>query len=364
MALAQTIKLKTTDGLTIVEFLIDVMQDQYKDFQICHRLQAANLLTTYGNEDAPNFIDDNPRETQPSRSGRKPKNPNKFDEELAKVIRNDTGDGQSIARFLIYVMEGEFLSFKPHHRMSAARELLDRGFGKSARKENTVHPEPAEGPTVHPELVEGPTPVHPEPVEGPNPIEAPTAHPELVEGPELVKAPNPIKAPKPSTQETNKIREIPKSNESEFRQILDDLPYSHPDDFEETVHEFLENIGAVRSSQLEYIGDEVTEGIIDLDPVGIEKTYFRAKLSIDPIDELEIRDFSGNLERRAAATGLFITTSDFTDVARRAAETISTGNKPIRLVDGHELAHFIASLDMGVTPDPQKPDENHHTHHT
>ena len=35
------------------------MQDRYEDFQICHRLQAARLLTTYGNEDAPNFIEDN-----------------------------------------------------------------------------------------------------------------------------------------------------------------------------------------------------------------------------------------------------------------------------------------------------------------
>ena len=339
MTLAQIIKLKTDDGLTIVEFLMDVMQDRYKDFRICHRLQAAKLLTTYGNEDAPNFIDDNPRETQSNRNGRKPKGPSKFDTELARVIREDTSDGHSIARFLVHVMEGELMSFRPHHRMAAARELLDRGFGKSARAEKIVHPEPVEGP---------------EPV--------PTVRTELVEGP------NPVKEPTPSTAATNEIREIPKSNESEFRQIRNALPYLHPDDFEETVHEFLENIGDVRSNHLEYIGDEVTDGIIDLDPIGLDRVHFRAKLSIDPIDELEIRDFSESLDRRTAATGLFITTSDFTDVARHAAETISTANKPIRLVDGSELARFMASLNMGVTPDipihPRKLDEDHHTHHT
>ena len=90
MTLSQIIKLKTDDGLTIVDFLMDVMQDRYEDFQICHRLQAAKLLTTYGNEDAPDFIDDNPREPRSNRNGRKPKRPTKFDTELARVIKEDT----------------------------------------------------------------------------------------------------------------------------------------------------------------------------------------------------------------------------------------------------------------------------------
>ena len=332
MTLAQIIKLKTDDGLTIVDFLMDVMQDRYKDFRICHRLQAAKLLTTYGNEDAPDFIDDNPREPRSNRNGRKPRRPSKFDTELARVIREDTSDGHSIARFLVHVMEGELMSFRPHHRMAAARELLDRGFGKSARNETTNR---RSGEGRNPE-----TSPQSEPTKG-----DPTVRTELVEGP------NPVKEPKPSTAATNEIREIPKSNESEFRQIRNDLPYLHPDDFEETVHEFLENIGDVRSNYLEYTGDEVTDGIIDLDPVGLDRVHFRAKLSIDPIDELEIRDFSESLDRRAATTGLFITTSDFTDLARRSAETISSGKKPIRLVDGSELARFIASLNLGVTPD-------------
>ena len=35
-------------------------------------------------------------------------------------------------------MVGELRSFRPHHRMAAARELLNRGFGKSAHTD----PEP------------------------------------------------------------------------------------------------------------------------------------------------------------------------------------------------------------------------------
>ena len=135
MTLSQIIQLRTDNGHVIVDFLIEVMQDYYKDFQICHRLQAANLLTTYGNEDAPNFIDDNTTDSSSNTRNRKPRRTTKFDTELARVIREDTQDGRSIARFLVNVMVGELTSFRPHHRMSAARELLDRGFGKSARNE-------------------------------------------------------------------------------------------------------------------------------------------------------------------------------------------------------------------------------------
>ena len=360
MTLSNIIKLKTNDGLEIVDFLVEVMHDRYEDFQICHRLQAAKLLTTYGNEDAPSFIDDNPQEPRSNRNGRKPQRPTKFDTELARVIKQDTGDGRSIARFLVNAMAGEFKSFKPHHRMSAARELLDRGFGKSARAEKTTQQTPSPGGEGWGESL-----------------------PRTRSGGEIpaLVHPNPTEAPELST---NKIREIPESDESEFRHptnqitesqltqltndIRDDLPYLHPDDFDETLYDFLENIGDIRSNYLQYIGDEVTEGVIDRDPVGLDRIHFRAKLSINPIDELEIRDFSGSLDRRDAATGMFITTSDFTEVARRVAEMVSAEDRPIRLVDGSELARYLASLKMGITPDipniPRKLDENHPNEHT
>ena len=67
MTLSQIIKLRTDNGRDIVDFLVDVMQDRFRDFRICHRLQAARLLATYGNEDAPNFIADNTSDTPTAR---------------------------------------------------------------------------------------------------------------------------------------------------------------------------------------------------------------------------------------------------------------------------------------------------------
>ena len=158
MTLSQMIKLRTDHGLIVVDFLVDVMQDRYEDFRICHRLEAAKLLTTYGNEDAPDFIDDNTTDSPSNTRKRKPRQPTKFDTELARVIREDTRDGRYIARFLIDVMLGDLTRFRPHHRMSAARELLDRGFGKSARAEKVVRPRIESG--AGSELVEGPIPTN------------------------------------------------------------------------------------------------------------------------------------------------------------------------------------------------------------
>ena len=342
MTLAQIIKIRTDDGRTIVDFLLDVMQDRYKDFRICHRLQAARLLTTYGNEDAPSFIVDNSQDLQSDGDRRKSRRPTKFDTELARVIRNDTDDGRSIARFLVNVMEGELTSFRPHQRMAAARELLDRGFGKSARKEST----------------EGDPLVHPEPVEG----------------------------PEPSTDDTNKITVIPESDESQFRQptnqitpipesqfrqstdLLDTLVHLQPERFEQTVLDLLESIGYGRGHHLGSSGDGGIDGIIDQDALGIDKLYVQAKRWAKPVGEPEIRNFSGSLDPHGATKGLLITTSDFTDRARRTAETISSGNKHIRLIDGTELAQLMISVDMGRRNAPahraRKLDEDPSAEHT
>ena len=84
MTLSQIIKLRTNNGRTVADFLVEVMQDRYDDFQMCHRLQAARLLTTYGNEDAQDFIDDNTSDSSSNTRKRKPRRPTRFDTELAR----------------------------------------------------------------------------------------------------------------------------------------------------------------------------------------------------------------------------------------------------------------------------------------
>ena len=55
-----------------------------------------------------------------------------FRQHLADLICEETDNGRTAVRFLVDVMQGNLPDFKPHHRLSAARELLHRGFDDPA----------------------------------------------------------------------------------------------------------------------------------------------------------------------------------------------------------------------------------------
>ena len=137
MTLATIIQDRTNDGTDIVEFLTAVMRNELAGFKPCHRLDAAKLLVKYERDEALNFTLDYIPDPSRSRSDSGSSEDSYFDEKLAKVIQQSTDDGRSVCRFLINVMDGELSAFKPHHRISAARELLSRGFGKHARSVST-----------------------------------------------------------------------------------------------------------------------------------------------------------------------------------------------------------------------------------
>ena len=328
MTLSQIIKLRTDSGGDIVDFLVDVMQDQYEDFRICHRLQAARLLTTYGNEDAPDFIAENTLESSPRRDRPNSKRQTKFDTELARLIREDTDDGRSIARFLVNVMVGELRSFRPHHRMAAARELLNRGFGKSARTdpepERPARTEPIEAsePTETPHS----TPLKPSPTVVP--VKAGTQKPRH----QATRNPPPFVVPaKAGTQKVPRLQpslspveappltpQLLSPHSSRGRPSPSDtLHHLPPQQFEHTVLDLLENMGYGHARHVGRTGDGDIDGIIDQDVLGLKRLYVQAKRWTNPVGEPEIRNFSGSLDAHGATRGILITTSDFTDTARR-----------------------------------------------
>ena len=380
MTLSQIIKLRTDNGRDIVDFLVDVMQDRFKDFRICHRLQAARLLATYGNEDAPNFIADNTSDTPTARrNGPRATRKTKFDTELARVIREDTDDGRSIARFLVNVMEGELRTFKPHNRISAARELLNRGFGKSARTStirrsgegrnpeatSTVHPQPVEGPTPNRRSGEGTacpvldTGSSRTTIRGRNPESASsTVIPQPVEGPTPNRRSGEGRNPEVCDQRN--LPEQPPLTPGEAgglaTDLIDILTHTTPNHFEHTVLDLLENMGYGRARHIGRSGDGGIDGVIDQDTLGLDSVYVQAKRWTSQVGEPEVRSFSGSLDPHGATRGILITTSGFSESARRTAEAISTGSKHIRLVDGRELTQLMIDHSVGVTTDTP-----HHT---
>jgi len=141
MTIDATIQRLTNDGETVAQFLVDTLQGYTRDATVSHRLKSAEWLTAFGRlipESAiPKYASVRPRpkpEPKPDKPGKKPKVTEKqilhFD--IARLIKQETNDGETIIEFLIRVISkieetGE--NFTPAIRMRAARELLVRGFG-------------------------------------------------------------------------------------------------------------------------------------------------------------------------------------------------------------------------------------------
>ena len=238
MPIPQFITDNTDDGRDIIRFLIDVMNDNLDGAKLGHRLSAARLLVIYQHADASDFIADN-RPDIPDREWSRRIRVT-IDPAISSLISQKTDGGREICLFLIDVMKGGVEGIHVGHRVWAARELLNRAFGKStgrplpkaqgstasrsqSRKPRRKKPQTPEAaafearvqeriaasraakaqagtdPVVHPELVEGPQPAaHLELVEEPEP----TAHP--VESPprrEPDEGPDPTEGPEPTQPE-------------------------------------------------------------------------------------------------------------------------------------------------------------------
>ena len=147
MTIDATIQRLTGDGEIIAQFLVDTLQGYTRDATVSHRLKSAEWLAMFGRLIPESAIpksatirprpksEPKPAKTdKPDKLNKKPKVTEKqilhFD--IARLIKQETNDGETIIEFLIRVISkieetGE--NFTPAVRMRAAKELLVRGFG-------------------------------------------------------------------------------------------------------------------------------------------------------------------------------------------------------------------------------------------
>lgn len=92
-------------------------------------------------------------------------------------------------------------------------------------------------------------------------------------------------------------------------------------------------------------GDEGIDGIINQDRLGLDVIYLQAKRWEANIGRPEIQKFAGALQGKRAKKGVFITTSDFTDEARKYVQNIET---KIILISGPELAELMWDYNIGL----------------
>lgn len=132
--------------------------------------------------------------------------------------------------------------------------------------------------------------------------------------------------------------------------LLNQLKSASPAFFEKVVVEVLVKMGygGSRKDAGEAIGgsgDEGIDGIIKEDRLGLDIIYIQAKKWEGTVSRPEIQKFVGALQGKRARKGVFITTSEFSDGARKYVGDIES---KIILIDGQRLAQFMIDFDVGV----------------
>lgn len=138
---------------------------------------------------------------------------------------------------------------------------------------------------------------------------------------------------------------------STIDQLLVAVKEQSPQFFENLVVQLLVKMGyggdfedAAHVTQLSKDGG--IDGIIKEDALGLDKIYIQAKRWNDrKVNGPDIQQFLGALLNVGAHKGIYITTSSFTDSARKAAQT---GTMKIVLIDGEQLARFMVDYNLGV----------------
>lgn len=134
-------------------------------------------------------------------------------------------------------------------------------------------------------------------------------------------------------------------------ELLERILGSPPEFFERMVVKLLSGMGyggsvAEAARALGRSGDGGVDGVIDQDPLGLDRVYVQAKrYAVDnSVGPGAVRDFFGSLDRFKATKGLFVTTSSFTQSARETSEYLS---KRIVLIDGAHLTKLMIRYNVG-----------------
>ena len=96
-------------------------------------------------------------------------------------------------------------------------------------------------------------------------------------------------------------------------------------------------------------GDEGIDGEINEDRLGFDKIYIQAK-HYKPdsfINDQIVRNFIGSMSVKGVSKGILITTSSFTEKAKKMAATST--NIRVKLIDGQELVKLMIENNIGVS---------------
>lgn len=142
-------------------------------------------------------------------------------------------------------------------------------------------------------------------------------------------------------------------NSALAKDLLTKILEMSPSFFEKLVVELLVKMGYGGSfedaaSVTQYSHDEGIDGVIKEDKLGLDTIYIQAKRwDKGTIGRKEIQAFVGAINMKHASKGVFITTSTFTDEAKKCAKEVQS---KIVLIDGEQLCKYMIEYNLGVSP--------------
>ncbi|MEU2254451.1 restriction endonuclease [Nocardia xishanensis] len=134
-------------------------------------------------------------------------------------------------------------------------------------------------------------------------------------------------------------------------ELLKRLRDQHPDFLEQSVLDVLVAMGyggaEQQAARIGGSGDGGVDGVIDQDPLGLDRIYVQAKRYAqgNTVHRPAIQEFVGALHGVGASRGVFITTSSFSQGALDYANSIGTR---VILIDGSRLASLMIKYGVGV----------------
>ncbi len=134
--------------------------------------------------------------------------------------------------------------------------------------------------------------------------------------------------------------------------LLDRIIVNTPSFFERLIVNLLVAMGYGGShknaaAQLGRSGDGGVDGIINEDPLGLDRVYVQAKryAASNNVGRPEVQGFLGSLVGLGASKGVFVTTSSFSPQARDFVKHLP---QRIVLIDGHALTELLVEHGVGV----------------
>ncbi|MDE5594627.1 MAG: restriction endonuclease [Muribaculaceae bacterium] len=170
---------------------------------------------------------------------------------------------------------------------------------------------------------------------------------------------NSVDCVKSDHEEVTPMEQIERAYKDIIGNLIDDLlaavKEQTPKFFEELVVLLLVRMGyggdfEDAAEVTQYSNDGGIDGIIKEDALGLDKIYIQAKRWTDKcVGGPDIQQFIGALINVGATKGIYITTSTFSEAARRQIR--NSGSLKIVLIDGQELARLMIKHNVGVVVD-------------